>query len=48
VSIPGRKLDDILEAMDFSTAGTAESAEFFQKMTEKIASRKYNASDLRG
>jgi uncharacterized protein (DUF169 family) len=47
VSIPWRKLDDILEAMDFSTAGTAESAEFFQKMAEKIASRKYKASDLR-
>jgi uncharacterized protein (DUF169 family) len=47
VSIPWRKLDDILEAMDFSTAGTAESAEFFQKMTEKMASRKYKASDLR-
>ena len=47
VSIPGRKLDDILEAMDFSTAGTAESAKFFQEVTEMITSRKYRASDLR-
>jgi uncharacterized protein (DUF169 family) len=47
VSIPERRLDDILEAMDLCTAGTAKPAEFFQKMTEKMVSRKYRASDLR-
>lgn len=47
VSIPKDDLDDILEAMDYSTAGTAETAEFFKEMTEKMVSRKYKASDLR-
>lgn len=44
VSIPVRRLDNILKAMDFSTAGTAKSSENFEEMTEKMTSRKYKAS----
>jgi uncharacterized protein (DUF169 family) len=46
VSIPARRLDNILKAMDFSTAGTVKSSEAFERMTEKMASRRYKASEL--
>lgn len=46
VSIPVRRLDAILKAMDISTAGTAESSELFKRMTERMVSRRYKASEL--
>jgi len=47
VSIPERRLDGILTAMDFCTAGTAAPAEFFEEMVTKMSSRKYKPADLR-
>jgi uncharacterized protein (DUF169 family) len=46
VSIPVRRLDGILKAMDLSTAGAAESSELFKEMASRMASRKYKAAEL--
>ena len=41
VSIPITRFDGILNAIDKSTAGTAEPSRFFKRIMEKMASRKY-------
>lgn len=47
VSIPERRLDGILSAMDVSTAGTAAPAKFFEEIAKLITYRKYKPADLR-
>ncbi|KAF5415236.1 MAG: hypothetical protein C5S38_04190 [Candidatus Methanophagaceae archaeon] len=39
-SIPWERIRGIAEAVEFSTAGRAESSEKFEMMTEKIRSKR--------
>ena len=42
VSIPIERLDKILSAIDYCTAGTAKRSEEFQKLVDKIIQKRFN------